>query len=135
MSPFRALPPIDAATFRDLPPLAELGAHEQQLLAGMGPHEGIEGSERAKLPPLILGRSLEHGAFAVHYLVMADRQDEVLRVRVRQGEGHLMVVELTINRLAAHVPQRVVHPAHVPLESKAEAAMVGALRDARPRGG
>src|SRR5215211_4369767 len=78
MAPLRALPPIDAATFGKLAPLAELGPHEQQLLARMRPHEGIEGAQRAKLPPLILRCPLEHRAFAVHHLVMTDRKDEVL---------------------------------------------------------
>src|SRR6188472_1629576 len=35
MAPFRALPPVDAATFGKLSPLAEFGSHEQQLLARM----------------------------------------------------------------------------------------------------
>ena len=78
MSPFGALPPVDAATFGEFSTLAELGPHEQQLLAWMGPHEGIEGAQRAKLAPLILRCPLEHRALAVHHLVVTYRQDEVL---------------------------------------------------------
>ena len=101
----------------------------------MRPHEGVEGAQRAKLPPFILRRALEHRAFAVHHFVVADRQDEVLREGVRHRERHLVMVELPVDRLAAHVAQRVVHPAHVPLEPEAEASVIGALRDARPGGG
>ena len=46
-----------------------------------------------------------------------------------------MVVELPVDRLAPHVAQRVVHPAHVPLEPEAEASVISALSDARPGGG
>ena len=43
-----------------------------------------------------------------------------------------MVVMLPVDRLAAQVAQRVVHPAHVPFESEAEASLLDALRNAWP---
>src|SRR5215212_5936697 len=100
MSPLRALPPIDTATLGELPTLTELCSHEQQLFARVCPHEGVEGAQRAKLPPLILWRALKHRALAMDHLVVTDRQDEVLRVRVGQRERHLVVVELPVDRLA-----------------------------------
>ena len=44
-----------------------------------------------------------------------------------------MVVVATVDRVLLEVAQRVVHPAHVPLEAEAQAADVGRPRDARPR--
>src|SRR6478735_6326396 len=64
-------------------------------------------------------------ALAVHHLVVADRQYEVLAPGVHQRERHLVVVVLAVDRLVLHVLQRDVHPAHVPLQPEAEAAEVG----------
>ena len=90
----------------------------------MRPHEGVERPHGAELAPLVLRRPFEHRALAVHHLVVADRQHEVLRVRVRHGERHLVVVVLAVDRLAPVVAQRVVHPAHVPLEAETETPVV-----------
>ena len=46
----------------------------------------------------------------------------------------LVVVPAPVHRVLAHVGERVVHPAHVPLEAEAEAAGVGRLRHAGPGG-
>ena len=46
-----------------------------------------------------------------------------------------MVVVLPVDRVVADVAQRVVHPAHVPLEAEAEPAEVRRPRDAGPGGG
>ena len=46
----------------------------------------------------------------------------------------LVVVVVAIDRVLRQVVERVVHPAHVPLEAKAEAALVGRPRNARPGG-
>jgi hypothetical protein len=62
-------------------PFARLGeflAHEQQLLARMAPHEAVIGAQIGEFLPSSPGIA-QHRALAVHHLVMADRQDEVLR--------------------------------------------------------
>ena len=43
-------------------------------------------------------------------------------------------MEPTVDRFALEVVERVVHPAHVPLEAEAEPAEVDGTRDARPCG-
>ena len=45
------------------------------------------------------------------------------------------MVEFPEIRVEFHILQEIVHPAHVPLEGKAEAAFLRCLCDARPRGG
>ena len=75
----------------------------------------------------------QHRALAVHDLVVRQRQDEVLGERVDERERQLVVVPAAVDRLVLEVRERVVHPAHVPLEAEAEPAEVRRARDARPR--
>ncbi|MPM58991.1 hypothetical protein SDC9_105828 [bioreactor metagenome] len=70
----------------------------------------------------------------MHDLVVADRQDEVLRVLVDHRERHVVVVVLPVDRLVLQVAERVVHPAHVPLEAEAQSALVDRLGDPREGG-
>ena len=70
----------------------------------------------------------------MHDLVVADRQHVVLGVGVHHRERHLVVVVLRCTGSLRHVAQRVVHPAHVPLEAEAQAAEVRRPGDARPGG-
>ena len=53
---------------------------------------------------------------------------------VHGAEGELVVVELAEDGVAREVGERVVHPAHVPLEAEPEPAHVGRARDHGPRG-
>ena len=61
--------------------------------------------------------------FAVHHLVVRQRQDEILGEGVEQPEGQLVVMIVAMDRILLHVVQRVVHPAHVPFVAEAEAAV------------
>ena len=65
-------------------------------------------------------------------LVVGERKDEVLVPRVHHRERELVVVPAPVDRLVGRVVERVVHPAHVPLEGEAEAPPSSA-GDARPR--
>ena len=113
--------------------LAELAAHEEQLLAGMRPHVAVERAQVGEALPAVAGHPPEQRALAVHDLVVRERQDEVLVPGVDQREGQLVVVEAAVDRLLREVLERVVHPAHVPLEAEAEPAEIGRPRDAGPR--
>ena len=57
---------------------------------------------------------------------------EVITECVDEPERHLVVMVLAVHRVLGHERQRVVHPAHVPLEREPEAAVVDRPRDARP---
>ena len=115
--------------------LAELAAHEHQLLAGMGEHEGVIGAQIGKALPVVAGHPAQHRAFAVHDLVMRQRQDEIFREGVVQAEQDLAVMMLAVDRILADVVQRVVHPAHVPFVAEAEPAIFDRARHLRPGGG
>ncbi len=114
--------PLQALVEVPLVPLAELAPHEEQLLARMAPHVGIQQPQVGELLPGVAGHLVEERPLAVHDLVVREREDEVLVEGVDQAEGQLVVVILAVHRVVPHVPQRVVHPAHVPLEAEAEAA-------------
>ena len=88
-----------------------------------------------QLAPLVARHLVEQRALAVHDLVVRERQDEVLRERVHERERDQVVVVAAIQRVERHVAQRVVHPAHVPLEVEAEAAEVHRPRHAGERRG
>ena len=114
--------------------LAELAAHEHQLLAGMAEHEAVIGAQIGKALPVVAGHAAEDRAFAVHDLVMRQRQDEVFRKRVVQAEQDVAVMVLAVDRILADIFQRVVHPAHVPFVAEAEPAILDRPRHLRPRG-
>ena len=114
--------------------LAELAAHEQELLAGQSPLVGVEQAQVGRLLPGVARHLAPQRALAVHALVVRQGQDEVLLELVDAAEGQLAVVVRAVDRIARHVLQGVVHPAHVPLVAEAEAADVGRPRHHRPRG-
>ena len=104
--------------------LREFAAHEQELLARMGEHEGVIGAQVGETLPVVARHPSENGAFAVHHLVMRERQDEVLGEGVMQPELDVAVMIFAVHRFLRDVAQRVVHPPHVPFVAKAEPADV-----------
>ena len=100
----------------------------------MRPHVAVQQPQVGELLPQVAGHLVQQRALAVDHFVVRERQDEVLVEGVDQAEGQLVVVVLAVDRLVPHVADRVVHPAHVPLEAEAQAAQVGGPRDARPGG-
>ena len=68
----------------------------------------------------------------MHDLVMAERQDEILAEGIEQAEGDVVMVMGTMDGIARHIAQRVVHEAHIPFEAEAQAAVMDGLRNAGP---
>src|SRR5262245_2330093 len=126
--------PVEAPVVMPLAALPALAAHEKELLAGVRPHVRIERAQGGKLLPIVAGHLGEERPLAVHDLVVRERQHEVLRPRVHEAEGQLVVVILAVHRIEAHVVEDVVHPSHIPLEPEAKPAEVRRTRDQRPRG-
>ena len=113
--------------------LAELATHEQQLLAGVGPHPGQQRPQVGGLLPPVAGHLVEQRSLAVDDLVMRQREDEVLEEGVEQPERQVLLVVAAVDRVLDEVLERVVHPAHVPLEAEPQPADVGGARHCRPR--
>ena len=124
--------PVERPLLGPLAFLPELAALEQQLLARVRPHVGQQRAQVRGLVPGVAGHPLPQRALAVHHLVVREREHEVLAEGVHQREGHLVVVVAAVDGVAPDVVERVVHPAHVPLEAEAQAAEVRGPRDARP---
>ena len=127
--------PVELLLVIPLVKLTELRAHEAELLAGMRHDIGHERTQSGKFHIVVAGHLLEQGRLAVHHFVVGQREDEMLGESIHQREGKQVVIVGTVNRIHREVTQRIVHPAHVPLEGKAETAVRGVARYLRPCGG
>ncbi len=112
----------------------QLAAHEQQLLARLGELVAQQAAQVGEALPFVAGHLAQQRPLAMHHLVVRQRQHEVLGVHVQPAEGEPVVVVAPMDRVLVEIGQRVVHPAHVPLETEAQAAQVGGARDAREGG-
>src|SRR5260370_1354823 len=54
---------------------------------------------------------------------------------VDHGKGRFPLVEPAVDWFATHVEQKVVHPAHVPLQTESESAEIRRTRDTPPGAG
>ena len=127
--------PVQRLCLVPLSELAELLTHEQQLLARVGHHVAEEGAQVCKLGVVLAGHLVDQAALAVHHLIVADGQHKVLAEGVEEAEGDLVVVAGTEERVSLHVAEHIVHPAHVPLEVEAKAAVRSRLCDHGPCSG
>src|SRR5687767_825545 len=112
-------PPINRAIGIPLRALANFTTHEKQFLSGEKPLISQKRAQIRELPPIISRHSSKERPFSMHYLVMGKRQNEILIVMVQHREGEIILMVFSINRVAGQVLQRVMHPAHVPLEREA----------------
>src|SRR5713101_4796765 len=127
--------PVEARIVIPFAPLADLLAHENKFLARARPHVGEQRTLICELPPAVARHLGEHRAFPMHHFVMRQRQHEVLAPRVEQAEGEIAMMIAAIDRIEREVLERIVHPAHVPLEAEAKATYEYGTADAGPRGG
>ena len=65
---------------------------------------------------------------------MGEGQNEILGEGVNHGECQLIVVVLPEYWIYLHVPEDIVHPAHVPLIIETESAQIGRTGYHRPAG-
>ena len=70
----------------------------------------------------------------MHDFIVRERQHEVLTEGVDHAKRQLALMMRAMHGLAANVPQRVVHPTHIPLHREAEPAGINGTRDASPSG-
>src|ERR1041385_332136 len=124
--------PIETLIVVPFVPLTELAAHEEQLLAGMSVHPSVKHSEVSEFLPFVARHFCDERAFAVHHFVMAQHQNKVLLKCVDERERDVAVMKAPVNRIETHILEEVVHPTHVPFETKAEAAQVSRTRHAWP---
>ena len=68
----------------------------------------------------------------MYHFIVRDDEDIVLAVRIGHGERHLVVIVFAEVRVALLIFQKIIHPAHVPLEVKAKTAVFRIACDHRP---
>ena len=123
---------LDALVVAPLDELGDLVAHEVELRAGVGHLVERQRAHARELAPVVARLARDERALAVHDLVMRERQHEILVELVHGRERQQLVVAGTVREVRLHVVEGVVHPAHVPLEVEAEAAVVDGIGDQRP---
>ena len=127
--------PVELFLIVPLVKLADFSAHEGELLAGVSDDIGHEGSQSGKLLPVVARHLLEHGGLAVHHFIVGKCKHKMFGEGIHQREGQKVVIIRTIDRIHREVSDRVVHPAHVPLEGEAQTAVLRLACDLRPCGG
>ena len=78
---------------------------------------------------------VEHGVFTVHHFVVRKYGHKIFRPLIQRGKGQIVLMPLPMNRFALEILQRVVHPAHVPLEVETDPARFDRLTDSGKGGG
>ena len=127
--------PLNGLVIAPLNKLADLVAHKVEL--GTGVRHLVEGerAQAGKLAPPVARHTADERALTVHDLVVAQWADEILGKGVHDGEREQAVVAGAPRKIGLHVVQGVVHPAHVPLVVKAQAAVLRRIGHERPGGG
>jgi len=126
--------PVERPFLAPLPALGELLPHEQQLLAGIPPHQAIIGPQRGEFLPVIARHLVQQRRLAMHHLVMAQRQHEILGKGVEQAEGDVVMMMAAMHRIALQITQRVVHEPHIPFETETQATAMHRTRHVGPAG-
>src|SRR3970040_1393594 len=85
--------------------------------------------------PVVAGHFPEEGTLAVYHLIVGERQNKVFVKCVPDAEGKLIMMIFAVDGIERKIFQRVVHPAHVPLQAKAQSAEVSRPRYHWPGGG
>ena len=128
-------PPVEPLGLAPFLALGEFLAHEQEFLARPAPHEGVIGPEVGELLPVVAGHAAEDRAFAVHHFVVRQRQHKIFVKGIDETKGQIVLMMTAVHRIASHIGERVMHPAHIPFVLKAQPAVGDRSRDLRPRGG
>src|SRR5258708_217491 len=127
--------PLETVGFSEFAALAELLAHEEKVLGGMYVLIRVQETQVSELVPHIARHLVEKRIFAVDDFVVGERQNEIFGEGVEEGKSQLVLVKSTVDGILREIGERVVHPAHVPLQAEAEAAEIGWAGDAGPGGG
>src|SRR5215475_4789659 len=116
--------PVQTRVVIPLPPLTKLSAHEEQFFAGLSIHVSQQQSHIRILLRVVPRHFAQQRAFAVDDLVVRQGQHKVFAEGVQEAEGRRIMMELAIDRIRGHVPQAIMHPAHIPLEPETQATHI-----------
>ena len=83
--------------------LREILSHEQQLLTRMNHHKTICRAQIGKLLIILAGHLVDHGALAVHDLIMRQNKDIILTVHIREAECQAILNTSPEIRIRLHI--------------------------------
>ena len=126
--------PVEALGLVPFAPLAKLAAHEQQFFSGMRPHISVQRAQVRELLPFVARHLVQQRALHVHDFIMREGENEVLSPRIEQTKSQRGMIARAKERIGLKILERVVHPAHVPLEIKTQPAGINRMTDRRPGG-
>ena len=115
--------------------LTKLLSHKQQLFARVCHHIAKQGAHPCKFLAVLARHLVDQRAFAVYHLIVGKWQDIVLRKSIHHAESQFIVVVGAVDWVQRNIAEHIVHPAHIPLEVKAQSAHIRRLGDQRPCGG
>ena len=104
-----------------LVPLTKLPTHEEEFFAGLGVHITQEQSEVGEFLQVRPGHLAEQRSLAVDNLIMREGHNKIFAEGIQETKRQRIVMEPAIEGIFRHVVQDVMHPAHIPLQSKSEA--------------
>src|SRR5215510_14018219 len=124
--------PVETRLVVPLPPLAKLSAHKEKFFAGLGIHIAQQESEVGVLLPIVPWHFAEECPLAIDNFIVRQGQDKIFVEGVEEAKSERIMVELTIERILAHVVQHIMHPAHIPFQSEPETTDRRRPRHQRP---
>ena len=104
--------------------LPEILPHEKELFAGMGHHIRVGQPQICKFLLPLPGHLPQQCGLAVYHLVVGKHQNKFFAVGIDHAEGQLSVMIAPEVRVTADILQIIVHKAHIPLQIKAQAALI-----------
>src|SRR5262245_9052461 len=117
-------PPIQFTVRVPFGALANLTAHEEQFFSGKKPLISEQSAQVREPLPVVAGHSAEERAFAMNDFIVRKGQNEILVVMIQHRESEIVLMIFSVNRFVAEIVEGVMHPTHVPLERKSQAAQV-----------
>src|SRR5437762_13902052 len=91
----------------------------------MRPHISIKQTEVSKFLPFISRHFMYHRAFAMYYLIMAQRPHKVLIIIIHDAESEFILVKLSEKRIGVKIIQGIMHPTNHPFHSKSHSICYG----------
>ena len=127
--------PVECLIFIPLFVLAPLLSHKQKLLARMHGHQAVADTQIAELVFHVARHLIEHGFLQMNNFIMRQHENVALALRIGKAERDLILNILSEIRVALHVFEEIMHPAHVPFIGETEAVVVDVSGHLRPSRG
>src|SRR5207247_10420571 len=111
---------VPIETLRKIPffPLSKFSSHKKEFFSGVPPHISKEGTQICKTLPEITWHLVNQGTLYMYDLIMRKWQNKVLGIGIHQRECNIIVMISSMDRIHVHVVQHIMHPTHIPFQTK-----------------